>query len=147
MRVPHRQPHQEGEAMEQKVSPKVKPIKEPGPDHPITIERNPKRLLISVAGRVIADTHEALTLREATYPAVQYIPRKDVDMTLLERTNHATYCPYKGDCAYFSIPFGGERSINAVWTYEDPYAAVMPIKEHLAFYSDRVDTIDERLEG
>jgi uncharacterized protein (DUF427 family) len=137
-------PNQEGEAMEQKVSPRSKPIKEPGPNHPITIERNPNRLLISVAGRVVADTHEALTLREATYPAVQYIPRKDVNMTLLERTNHATYCPYKGDCAYFSIPLGGERSINAVWTYEDPYAAVLTIKEHLAFYPDRVDAIEER---
>ena len=102
-------------------------------------------MLISVAGRVIVNTREALTLREASYPAVQYIPRKDVDMALLERTNHATYCPYKGDCAYFSIPFGGERSINAVWTYEDPYAAVMRIKDHLAFYPDRVDAIEERL--
>jgi uncharacterized protein (DUF427 family) len=135
---------QRGEDMEQKVSARSKPIKEPGPDHPITIERNPNRLLISVAGRVVVDTHEALTLREATYPAVQYVPRKDVDMTLLERTNHATYCPYKGDCAYFSIPLGGERSVNAVWTYEDPYAAVLPIKEHLAFYPDRVDAIEER---
>ena len=130
--------------MKQEVSPTLKPIKEPGPDHPISIERNPNRVLISVAGRVIVDTREALTLREASYPAVQYIPRKYVDMTLLERTNHATYCPYKGDCAYFSIPSGGERSTNAVWTYEEPYAAVARIKDHLAFYPDRVDAIEER---
>src|SRR5215471_7870758 len=102
--------NQRGEAMRQKVSPTSKPIKEPGPDHPISIERNANRVLISVAGCVIVDTREALTLREASYPAVQYIPRKDVDMTLLKRTKHATYCPYKGDCAYFSIPSGGERS-------------------------------------
>jgi uncharacterized protein (DUF427 family) len=139
--------NQRGEAMEEKISPRSKPIKEPGPDHPITIERNPNRLRISVAGRVVVDTREALTLREATYPAVQYIPRKDVDMTLLERTNHATYCPYKGDCTYFSIPLGGKRSINAVWTYEDPYAAVLPIKEHLAFYPDRVDALEEHPES
>ena len=130
--------------MKQEVSPTLKPIKEPGPDHPISIDRNPNRVLISVAGRVIVDTREALTLREASYPAVQYIPRKDVDMTLLERTNHATYCPYKGDCAYFSIPSGGERSTNAVWTYEEPYAAVRRIKDHLAFYPNRVDAIEER---
>jgi len=130
--------------MKQEVSPTLKPIKEPGPDHPISIERNPNRVLISVAGRVIVDTREALTLREASYPAVQYIPRKDVDMTLLERTNHATYCPYKGDCAYFSIPSGGERSNNAAWTYEEPYAAVRRIKDHLAFYPNRVDAIEER---
>jgi len=130
--------------MRQKVSPTSKPIKESGPDHPISIERNANRVLISVAGCVIVDTREALTLREASYPAVQYIPRKDVDMTLLKRTKHATYCPYKGDCAYFSIPSGGERSTNAVWTYEEPYAAVARIKDHLAFYPDRVDAIEER---
>ena len=88
-----------------------------------------------------ADTRDALTLREASYPAVQYVPRKDVDMALLERTDHITYCPYKGDCAYYSIPAGGERSINAVWTYEEPYAAVAAIKDHVAFYPDRVDEI------
>jgi uncharacterized protein (DUF427 family) len=133
--------------MEQTVLPAAKPIKIPGPDHPITIERNPARIVVSVAGRIVADTREALTLREAAYPAVQYIPRKDVDMALLERTDRATYCPYKGDCSYFSIPVGGNRSINAVWSYEAPYAAVTPIKDHLAFYPDRVDGIEERLEA
>ena len=124
-----------------------KPIKVPGPDHPITIERNPARIVVSVAGRIVADTREALTLREAAYPAVQYIPRKDVDMSLLERTTRATYCPYKGDCAYYSIPLGGERSINAVWTYEVPYAAVAEIKDHVAFYPDRVDAITEQAQA
>jgi uncharacterized protein (DUF427 family) len=130
--------------MQQNNAATVRPIKVPGPDHPITIERSPNRVVVSVAGRVIAHTRDALTLREASYPAVHYIPRKDVDMTLLQRTDHATYCPYKGDCAYFSIPLGGERSTNAVWTYEAPYAAVVSIKDHLAFYLDRVDAIEER---
>jgi uncharacterized protein (DUF427 family) len=121
-----------------------KPVKTPGPDHPITIERNRGRVVVSVGGRVIADTRAALTLREASYPPVQYIPRKDVDMALLERTEHATYCPYKGDCAYYSIPIGGQRAANAVWTYEAPYAAVAEIKDHLAFYPDRVDAVEER---
>lgn len=125
----------------------TKPIKVPGPEHPITIEPNPARVVVSVAGRVIADTRNALTLREATLPAVQYIPRSDVDMSLLQRTTHATYCPYKGDCAYYSIPAGGERSVNAVWTYEQPYAAVASIKDHLAFYPSRVDSIQERSAG
>ena len=118
--------------------------KRPGPDHPITIAPNPARVVVSVAGRVIAETREALTLREAAYPAVLYIPRKDVDMALLERTDRATYCPYKGKCAYYSIPLGGKRSVNAVWTYEDPFAAVAEIKDHLAFYPDRVEAIEER---
>jgi uncharacterized protein (DUF427 family) len=82
---------------------KTKTVEVPGPDHPITIERNAHRIVVTVAGRVVADTQDALTLREASYAPVQYIPRKDVDLTLLERTDHATYCPYKGDCAYFSI--------------------------------------------
>ena len=120
----------------------TKPVKIPGPDHPITIERNPKRVIVRIAGRIIAETSDALTLRESTYPPVQYIPRKDVDMAALKRTDHATYCPYKGDCAYYSIPAGGERSANAVWTYEQPYDAVAAIKDHVAFYPDRVDAIE-----
>jgi uncharacterized protein (DUF427 family) len=119
-------------------------MKAPGPDHPINIEHNPSHVVVTLAGKVIADTRNALTLREAAYPAVLYIPRKDVNIALLERTDHATYCAYKGDCGYFSIPSGGERSVNAVWTYENPYAAVAQIKNHLAFYPDRVDAIEIR---
>ena len=118
-------------------------VKLPSAAHPISIEANPARVVVTVAGRVVADTRAALTLREASYPPVQYIPRADVDMTLLERTDHATYCPYKGDCAYYSIPVGGERAVNAVWTYEAPYEAVAAIKDHVAFYPDRVDVAAE----
>src|SRR6202048_2009904 len=125
----------------------IKSIKRPGPDHPITIEPNPVRVIVSVAGRIVADTRSALTLNEAGYAAVQYIPQKDVDMTLLKRTDHHTYCPYKGDCSYNSIPFGGERSVDAVWTYEAPYLAVAAIKDHVAFYPDRVDAIEEQKGG
>jgi uncharacterized protein (DUF427 family) len=114
----------------------------PGPDHPITIERNPAHITVTVGGKVIADTRAALTLREASYPAVQYIPRKDVNMSLLERTQHSTYCPYKGDCSYYSIPSGGAKSVNAVWTYEAAYPAVAAINEYVAFYPDRVDKIE-----
>jgi len=117
----------------------AKPMKIPGPDHPIAIERTLSRVVVTVGGRIVADTREALTLREAKYPPVQYIPRKDADMSLLERSDHTTYCPYKGDCSYYSIPVGGARSINAVWTYESPYDAVSQIKDYLAFYPDRVD--------
>ena len=119
-----------------------KPIKIPGPDHPITITPLKGQVTVIVAGRRVADTHEALTLKEATYPPVQYIPRKDVDWVQLQRTLHQTYCPYKGECAYYSIPAGGERSINAAWTYEAPYAAVSEIREYVAFYPDRVDAIE-----
>jgi uncharacterized protein (DUF427 family) len=93
---------------------------------------------------VVADSNKALVLREASYPPVYYVPRDDVEMALLARTDHATYCPYKGDCAYYSVPIGGERTVNAVWTYESPYASVKEIAQHLAFYADRVDSIDVR---
>jgi len=122
----------------------TKTVKIPGPDHPITITTTPKRVVVTVGGRVVADTRAALTLQEASYPAVHYVPRADVDMTLLERSAHATYCPYKGDCAYYSVPTGGERAANAVWTYEQPYDAVAAIRDHVAFYPDRVDSIELR---
>jgi uncharacterized protein (DUF427 family) len=111
----------------------------PGPDHPISIAADAQHIVVSVAGRVIADTHGALALREASYPVVHYIPRADVKMELLEKTQHKTYCPYKGECSYYSIPSGGQKSANAIWSYEDPYAAVGEIRGFLAFYRERVD--------
>ena len=130
--------------MSELSEPTPKTVKVPGPQHPIAIARTGTRIIVKVAGRIVADTLDALTLREASYAPVHYIPRRDVDMTLLERTDHATYCPYKGDAAYFSIPAGGARSVDAVWTYETPYPAVAGIKDHLAFYPDRVDAIEIR---
>ncbi len=106
-----------------------KPVKIPGPDHPITITPRPVRVVVTVGGRIVADTREALTLHEADCPPVHYISRNDVDMSLLERTDR--------------ISIGGTRSTNAVWTDEAPYAAVAEIKDHLAFYPDRVDAIEE----
>jgi uncharacterized protein (DUF427 family) len=118
-----------------------KSIKIPGPDHPITIEANPSRVVVRVGGEIIADTNNALTLREASYPPVQYIPRRDVDMDALTRSEDTTYCPYKGDASYYSVPIGGDRSRNAVWTYETPFEAMAQIKDYIAFYPDRVDEI------
>ena len=114
-----------------------------GPSHPITIEPSSGRIVVTVAGHVVADTTSALLLREASYPPVPYIPLSDVDASLLEATDHSSYCPYKGDASYYSIPVGGERSANAIWEYRDPYAAVAQIKGHVAFYPDRVDSITE----
>jgi len=120
----------------------MKTIKIPNADHPITIEPSAGRVRVVAGGKVIADSRNALTLRESDYPSVQYIPRGDVDMTLLARTDNATYRPYKGDAAYYSVTTGGDRAVNAVWTYEAPFDAVATIKDHLAFYPDRVDTIE-----
>jgi uncharacterized protein (DUF427 family) len=123
-----------------------KQVRLPDPDHPISIQSNPARVVVSVAGRVVADTRNALTLREAAYPPVQYIPGEDVDFSQLERTDYATYCPYKGDCSYYSVPSGGKKSVNAVWSYEDPFRAVARIRGHVAFYPDRVDEIAEQFQ-
>jgi uncharacterized protein (DUF427 family) len=116
---------------------------EPSAEHPITIEPNPNRVVVRVGDRVVADTRDAVTLREASYRPVQYIPMADVDESVLERTDHTSYCPFKGDATYFSVPSGGDRSENAVWEYLDPYPAVAEIKGRIAFYPDRVDAIEE----
>ena len=118
-------------------------MKIPGPDHPITIAPNPERVRVTFNGRIVAETARALTLREASYAPVQYIPRADVDMALLKRTAHASHCPYKGDAAYFSVTAGGRTAENAVWTYETPFPAMAAIKDHVAFYPNRVDKIEE----
>ena len=117
-------------------------MKLPGPDHPITITPNPKRVRVSAAGTVIADTTRALTLKEASYPAVLYIPRADARMDALSRSDRVTHCPYKGDASYFSITAGGKTLENSIWTYETPFPAMQEIAGHLAFYTDRV-TIEE----
>lgn len=119
-----------------------KTIKITGPDHPITIEKTTNHVVVTAGGKTIADSHGAILLREASYPAVVYVPRKDVDMSQLQRTDHQTYCPYKGDCSYYSIVPGGQRSVNAIWTYESPYESVRDIKDFMAFYPDRVDAIE-----
>ncbi len=119
----------------------TKEVRIPGSDHPISITYAGAPVLVSVRDRVIAKFSRALRLDEAKYPPVYYIPRADVDMSLLVRTTHSTYCPYKGDCTYYSIPLCGSRSENAVWSYEDPHDAVAEIKDYLAFYPDRVDEI------
>jgi uncharacterized protein (DUF427 family) len=120
-----------------------KPVLQPSPSHPITVTPNPARVVVSVAGRVVADTRNALTLREAAYPPVQYIPLADVDRSLLEPTDTTSYCPFKGDASYYSIPVGGERSVDAIWSYESAYPSVSGISGHVAFYPDRVDEISE----
>jgi uncharacterized protein (DUF427 family) len=118
-------------------------MKLPGPDHPITITPNPKRLRVTFAGQVVAETTRALTLQEASYPPVHYIPREDTDAALLKRTERSTHCPYKGDASYYSIEAGGRRAENAIWSYEAPFPAMQQIAGHLAFYPDRVDRIEE----
>jgi uncharacterized protein (DUF427 family) len=111
----------------------------PDSSHPITITPTDGRVVVTRNGRTIADTTRALTLRESTYPAVQYIPFADVDPALLARTDHATYCPFKGDAGYYSLVLGDDRVENAVWTYPAPYDSVSEIAGHVAFYPNNVE--------
>jgi uncharacterized protein (DUF427 family) len=113
-------------------------MKLPGPDHPITITQNPRRVRVTAGDIVIAESTKALTLKEAKYPAVQYLPRVDANMALLERTDRTTHCPYKGDASYYSIKADGKTLDNAIWTYETPFPAMTEISGHLAFYPDKV---------
>jgi len=115
----------------------------PGRRHPITVVPAGVRIVVRIAGQVIADSSSALTVREADYAAVHYFPREDVDISALERTSHASYCPFKGEAAYFSVPVAGERGINAVWVYEEPYEAVSRTKDYVAFYANRMDSVEE----
>ena len=114
----------------------------PDASHPIAIGPHPARVEVHVGDRVVADTKAALALREASYPAVFYIPRADVDMAQLRASSHSSYCPYKGEAGYFDLPALGAAGANAVWTYEHPYAAVAEIAGHVAFYPDRVTFVE-----
>lgn len=109
----------------------------------ISISPSPKRVRVTFKGAVIADSAQALDLREGTYGVVKYIPRADVDMARLVRTAHHSSCPFKGEASYFSIVVDGATSENAIWSYETPLASVAAIKDHLAFYPGRVDMIED----
>ena len=115
-----------------------RPVREIGPDHPITVEPHQGTITVKAGGEVIVETDHALVLKEASYPAVYYLPRGDARMDLLERSEKTSWCPYKGEASYFSIPSLGERGQDAIWTYEHPSTPVAIITDHLAFYPDRV---------
>jgi uncharacterized protein (DUF427 family) len=117
----------------------ARPRLTPGPDHPITLQPSPSHVVVRSGSVVIADTHRALEMREAAYPIVFYIPLDDVDQRHLRRSDHHTYCPYKGDASYYDIiDADGTDLTAAVWYYADPYTDVAGIKGHVAFYADRV---------
>lgn len=113
-------------------------MKTPGPDHPITVEKNPARVTVRVGDQVVADTTAALVLQESNYPAVQYIPLADVDPALITPTDTSTYCPYKGDASYYTLVTSSGEQVDAVWTYREPYPAVAEIADHVAFYPNKV---------
>ncbi len=120
-----------------------RPIKIPGPGHPIDIEKPGKTWRAVHRGQIIAESSNVLVMREASYPPVAYFPRDDVNMDMLTSTEHHTYCPFKGEAGYFSVRAGGESEKNAVWTYENPHPAVEEIRCRLAFYASKLDSVAE----
>jgi uncharacterized protein (DUF427 family) len=114
-------------------------VLQPTAEHPITITPTGKHVTVRVNGDVIAETDAALTLQESTYPAVQYVPLADVVGSVLLRSDNTTYCPYKGEANYYHVTTGGSTVDDAIWTYEQPYAAVDEIADHVAFYPNKAD--------
>ena len=119
-----------------------KPVLQPGPDHPITVTPNPEQVVVRVAGKLVADTRRALTLQEAAYPAVQYIPIEDVDQSLLQASDTTPTARTRGTRPTTRSPMVGQTSVDAIWVYTDPHEAVAEIRNHVAFYPDRVDAIE-----
>ncbi len=117
-------------------------MKIPGPDHPITLEPSRKRMRAAFERHVIADTDDALILKEADYPPVVYFPMDDVEMTFLAKTEKATTCPYKGEASYWSIYMDGQLAESAVWAYEEPYPAMSALRGRVAFYPNVVDVYE-----
>jgi uncharacterized protein (DUF427 family) len=117
-----------------------RPVLQPTANHPITVEPTGKHVTVRINGEVVAETDNALTLQESTYPAVQYIPRSDVVQTVLTSSDTTTYCPFKGDASYYTVTTAaGDTVEDAIWTYEQPYPAVADIAGHVAFYADKAD--------
>lgn len=112
------------------------------PAHKIVISPAKEKVAVRFAGQVIAETDRALRLQEASYPTVFYVPIADVAADVLQKTGHSTYCPFKGEASYWTLSANGKVSENAVWGYETPYDEVMSIKDHVAFYPNRVDAIE-----
>lgn len=116
-----------------------RPVLQPTAEHPITVEPTGKHVTVRINGELIADTHDALTLQESTYPAVQYIPLRDVEQAKLKPSDTTTYCPFKGDASYYHVTTAAGTVDDAIWTYRQPYRAVADIAGHVAFYSDKAD--------
>lgn len=113
------------------------------PEHTVVVEPHPARIRVAFAGETIADSRRALRVREASYPPVVYLPRADVKAECIEKTDHSTYCPFKGHASYYSIRVGDRVAENAIWSYEDPYDQVAELKDCAAFYLDRIDSLTE----
>lgn len=111
------------------------------PNHTITIDETRVPLSVTLGGEVVAETEQALVLRESGYPPRCYVPIKDVRDDLLRPSTRTSHCPFKGDAAYWSVSLGARTAEDAVWGYTSPYDEVAPIAGHVAFYADKFDSV------
>ena len=112
------------------------------PDYRVDLEQEPERVRVRVGTEVLADSARALLVKETKHEPVVYIPREDVRLDLFERSEHRTFCPFKGEASYWTLSASGRRDENAVWSYEDPFDQVAGLKDYVAFYPDRVQVED-----
>ncbi len=109
------------------------------PDYRVDLEQGAERVRVRFAGETIADSARTLTVRETKHAPVVYFPRDDVRFEYLERTDHETFCPFKGEASYWTLRVGDSAEANAVWSYEDPFDEVAGLKDYVAFYADKVE--------
>jgi uncharacterized protein (DUF427 family) len=112
------------------------------PDHKVDLIKSDKHVLVIFNGEVVADSERTIIVDESGHSIVYYFPRSDVRMDYMQRTDHHTYCPFKGEASYYTLTVGDKKEENAVWTYEEPYDQVRELKNYLAFYANRVDKIE-----
>jgi uncharacterized protein (DUF427 family) len=110
----------------------------PDASHPITITPTNGTVKVVAGETVVAESTASLTLQEASYEPVLYIPLADVDASVITKTDTSTYCPFKGDASYYSVTTPDGTVTDAGWTYEDAFDAVAEITSHVAFYPNKV---------
>ncbi len=109
------------------------------PNYRVDLEPGPRRVRVVFNGETIADSGKALIVRETAHEPIYYFPRDDVRLELLERTEHHTFCPFKGNASYWTVRAGDRVAENAVWSYEDPFEEVAGLANYMSFYEEQVE--------
>jgi uncharacterized protein (DUF427 family) len=112
------------------------------PDHKVEEQRLRERMQVEAAGKVVADSADVIRVKEDEHHDRYYFPRADIDMSLMERTDTTSECPFKGHANYYTLNVGDKRFADAAWTYEDPFDEHAALKDRLAFYDDKIREID-----
>ncbi len=106
----------------------------------LEVEPSPRRVRIKFAGETIVDSTSALLMCEGGHVPIYYFPMADVRMDLFTQTDHTSHCGYKGHASYWTLTLGDRGEENVMWSYRDPYEEMLRIKDHVAFYWERMDS-------